>query len=116
MQNLQTATDPACRLFQKSSEPGHYRQPGATPQGTYCVSPSGVLLGSINSNDPKRILDLLDKSLAKWATLSREERLLPDDPAKQLPAIKRPERFYPEDGLVLSVNSRDMPRDGDKPK
>src|SRR5262245_8985587 len=116
MQNLQTGTDPECRLFQKFAELGHYRQPNATRQGTYCVSPSGVLLGSINSNDPKRILDLLEKSLAKWETLSREERLLPADPRKQLPDIKRPERFYPEDGLVLSVTSRDMPREANHPK
>ena len=80
MQNLQTGTDPECRLFQKFAELGHYRQPGTTRQGTYCVSPSGVLLGSINSNDPKRIADLLERSLAKWETLSREERLLPTDP------------------------------------
>jgi hypothetical protein len=116
MQNLQTGTDPECRLFQKFAELGHYRRPGATRQGTYCVSPSGVLLGSINSNDPKRVLDLLEKSLAKWETLSREERLLATDPRKQLQAIKRPERFYPEDGLVLSVTSRDMPRNADEPK
>src|SRR5262245_22533293 len=116
MQNLQTGTDPECRLFQKFAELGHYRQPNATRQGTYCVSPSGVLLGSINSNDPKRILDLLEKSLAKWETLSREERLLPTDPRKQLSAIKRPERYYPEDGLVLTVTSRDMPRDEGQPK
>lgn len=116
MQNLQTGTDPECRLFQKFAELGHYRTPGATRQGTYCVSPSGVLLGSVNSNDPKRILDLLDKSLAKWQALSREERLLPTDPKKQLAEIKRPERFYPEDGLVLYVTSRDMPRDEGQPK
>src|SRR4030095_8239989 len=105
MQNLQTETDPKCRLFQKFADLGHYRQPGATRQGTYCVSPSGVLLGSINSNDPKRVLDLLDKSVAKWETLSREERLLPTDPRKQLPDIKRPERVYPEDGMVVVVKS-----------
>jgi hypothetical protein len=116
MQNLQTGTDPECRLFQKFAELGHYRQPGATRQGTYCVSPSGVLLGSMNSNDPKRILDLLEKSLAKWETLSRDERLLPTDPKKQLPDIKRPERYYPEDGLVLTVTSRDMPRGEGQPK
>ena len=116
MQNLQTGTDPECRLFQKFSEIGHYRQPGTTRQGTYCVSPSGVLLGSINSNDPKRILDLLEKSLAEWEKLSREERMLPTDPKKQLADIKRPERYYPEDGLVLTVTSRDMPRETDKPK
>lgn len=114
MQNLKTGTDPECRLFQKFSEIGHYRRPGTSRQGTYCVSPSGVLLGSINSNDPKRILDLMERSLAKWATLKREERLLPTDPRKQLADIKRPERYYPEDGLVLNVSSRDMPREQGK--
>jgi hypothetical protein len=111
MQNLKTGTDPECRLFQKFAEQGHYRRPGGSRQGTYCVSPSGVLLGSINSNDPKRVADLLEASFAKWGTLKREERLLPTDPRKQLADIKRPERHYPEDGLVLHVTSRDMPRE-----
>jgi hypothetical protein len=111
MQNLQTGTDPECRLFQKFAELGHYRRPGATRQGTYCVSPSGVLLGSVNSNNPERIADLLERSLAKWGTLPREERLLPADPRKQLADIRRPERHYPEDGLVLNVTSRDLPRE-----
>lgn len=114
LQNLKTGTDPECRLFQKFAELGHYRRPGSSRQGTYCVSPSGVLLGSANSNDPKRIADLLEKSLAKWDTLKREERLLPTDPRKQLAEIKRPERHYPEGGLVLNVSSRDMPRAGGK--
>jgi hypothetical protein len=114
MQNLETGTDPECRLFQKFAELGHYRRPGTSRQGTYCVSPSGVLLGSINSNDPKRVADLLEKSLARWDTLKREKRLLPADPRKQLADIKRPERHYPEGGLVLNVTSRDMPREGGK--
>jgi hypothetical protein len=115
MQNLETGTDPECRLFQKFAERGHYRRPGATRQGTYCVSPSGVLLGSVNSNDPKRIADLLERSLAKWGTLKREERLLPADPRDQLADIRRPERHYPEGGLVLNVTSRDLPREKAKP-
>jgi hypothetical protein len=114
MQNLKTGTDPECRLFQKFAELGHYRRPGTTRQGTYCVSPSGVLLGSANSNNPERIADLLERSLAKWGMLTREERLLPTDPRKQLADIKRPERHYPEDGLVLNVTSRDMPREKGK--
>lgn len=116
MQSLRTGTDPECRRFQKFAEQGHSRQPGASRQGTYCVTPSGVLLGSINSNDPRRIADLLEKSLAKWQTLKREERLLPDDPARQLADIKRPERFYPQDGLVLNVTARDLPRDDKEAK
>src|SRR5436190_6041428 len=74
MQNLRTGTDPECRLFQKFAELGHYRRPGTSRQGTYCVSPSGILLGSINSNSPNRIAELLEQSLVKWGTLSREER------------------------------------------
>ena len=116
LQNLETGTDPECRLFQTFAELGHYRRPGTSRQGTYCVTPSGVLLGSINSNDPKRILALLETSLAKWRTLGREERLLPTDPREQRAAIRRPERFYPADGLVLSVTSRDLPRDAERPK
>jgi hypothetical protein len=116
MQNLQTGTDPECWLFQKFAELGHYRTPGTTRQGTYCATPSGILLASINSNDPKRIADMMQRALAKWQTLKREERLLPDDPKKQLPNIKRPERYYPEDGLVLRVTSRDLPRDLPKAK
>ena len=96
MQNLETGTDPECRLFQKFSEIGHYRRPGASRQGTYCVTPNGVLLDSMNSNDAKQIANLMEKSLTKWATLKREERLLPSDPSKQLAEIKRPERYYPE--------------------
>jgi hypothetical protein len=111
LQDLKTGTDPECRLFQKFAERGHYRRPGATRQGTYCVSPSGLLLGSANSNDPKRVADLLEKSLARWGTLRREERLLPADPREQLADIRRPERHYPEGGLVLHVTSRDLPRE-----
>jgi hypothetical protein len=116
LQNLQTGTDPECRLFQKFAELGHYRRPGTTRQGTYAVTPSGLLLASINSNDPQRIADMLRRALAKWQTLSRKERLLPDDPQKEVANIRRPERSYPQDGLVLYVTSRDMPREGQPAK
>jgi hypothetical protein len=108
---LQGGKDPECRLFQKFAELGHYGgTPGTTRQGTYATTPSGVFLGSINSNDPARVAEMLRKALAKWKTVSREARLQPTDPEKQLADINRPERFYPEDGLVLYVTSRDLPR------
>jgi hypothetical protein len=95
MQNLKTGTDPECRLFQKFSEIGHYRRPGSSRQGTYCVSPSGVLLGSINSNDPERIAELLEKSLTKWAMLKREERLLPTTRGNSWPISSAPSVITP---------------------
>jgi len=116
LQNLQTGTDPECRLFQTFAEQGHSRLPGATRQGVYAATPSGILLASLNSNDPERVAEMLRHALDKWQTLSRDERRMPDDPRKQTADIKRPERFYPKDGLVLHVTSRDMPRPADNSK
>jgi hypothetical protein len=108
---LQGGTDPECRLFQKFAEKGHYGgSPGTTRQGTYVTTASGAFLGSVNSNDPKRIADLLRNGLARWQALSREERMFPGDPKEQLPAIRRAEKYYPEDGLVLYATTRDLPR------
>ena len=116
LQNLQGGNDPECRLFQKFAELGHYGgSPGTTRQGTYATTPSGVFLGSINSNDPVRVAKMLRQALAKWKTVSREARLQPTDPEKQLADIKRPERYYPEGGLVLYVTSRDLPRQAAQP-
>ena len=109
---LQNGSDPECRLFQKFAEQGHYGgRPGTTRQGTYVTTASGAFLGSINSNDPKRIADLLRRGLAQWQALPREERMLPTNPQAQVAAIRRAERFYPQDGLVLYVTSRDLPRE-----
>ena len=50
-------------------------------------------------------------SLAKWETLARRSGCCPPTRGNKLADIKRPERYYPEDGLVLYVTSRDLPRD-----
>jgi hypothetical protein len=110
---LQMGADPECKLFQTVCEQGHYggRAKTSTRQGTYAAAPSGVMLASINSNDPVQVARMLQRALARWETLTRAERLLPEDPDKQSAAVKRPERLYPRDGLVLRVYSRDMPRE-----
>ncbi len=54
---------------------------------------------------------MLERALEVWNRLPREERLLPDEILSDAPEILRPERFYPEGGLVLRVNSRDLPRE-----
>ena len=109
---LQNGSDPECRLFQKVAEQGHYGgRPGSSRQGTYAAAPSGVLLASLNSNDPRRIAAMLQRALARWEKLSRRERLLPRDPDSESASLRRAERFYPKDGLVLQVYSRDLPRE-----
>lgn len=109
---LQNGNDAECVLFQKFAEQGHYGgRPGTTRQGTYAATPSGVLLASLNSNDPLRVADMLQRALAKWETLPRAERLLLEDPKNQTATLQRPEQYYPQDGLVLHVNTRDLPRD-----
>jgi hypothetical protein len=109
---LQTGSDPECALFRKAAEQGHYGgRPGSTRQGTYAAAPSGVLLASINSNDPTRIAAMLRRALARWERLPREDRLLPKDPQGQSASVRRAERFYPKDGLVLQVFTRDRPRE-----
>jgi hypothetical protein len=111
---LQSGADPECRLFQKVAEQGHYAGralPSSTRQGTYAAAPSGVLLASINSNDPVRIAAMLERALEKWETLSREERLLSEDPQAAMPELRRGEGLYPKGGLVLQLHSRDLPRE-----
>jgi hypothetical protein len=109
---LQRGRDPDCQFFQKFAENGHYGgSPGTTRQGTYAATPSGMLLAAANSNDPERIASLMKSALARWKSLSREERLLASDPQATTTQIRRPESRYPEDGLVLKVNSRDLPRE-----
>jgi hypothetical protein len=108
---LQTGTDTECRHFQKMANQGHYGGRPGTRQGTYVAAPSGVMLASMNSNDPTQIAAMLQRALAKWATLSLEQRQLPEKPESQAAEVRRLERLYPEKGLILRVNTRDLPRE-----
>lgn len=110
---LQSGSGPECELFQKIAEQGHYAgrtQPTNTRQGTYAATVTGVFLGSINSNDPAQMVKMLEAALAKWASLSSDQRRRTEAQAALLPGGSRWEQRRPEDGLVLRVNSRDLPR------
>jgi hypothetical protein len=112
---LQSGRDAECRLFQKFAEQGHYggrTVPSNTRQGTYAVTPSGVFLASLNSNDPEAVAGMLRRALDKWKTLTREQRLSAESAAPAPADLSRAERFYPADGLALQVHSRDLPREG----
>ena len=81
-------------------------------QGHYAVTPSGELLASSSNTDPKALAELMKQALAKWATLSREKRLLSKAPdPKTAENWQRMEALYPEDGLALRVVARDQKRE-----
>jgi hypothetical protein len=111
---LQTGSDPEAKLAQKVFEQGHYAgrtQPSSTRQGIYATAPSGVMLASVNHNDPKVVANMLRRALQKWDTLTEAERFLDADPNEATASIRRPESFYPLDGLALRVFTRDLPRE-----
>ncbi|HEY0867838.1 MAG TPA: hypothetical protein VGE01_10680 [Fimbriimonas sp.] len=94
-------------------EQGHYAgrtRPTNTRQGTYATAPSGVLLASINSNDPNAMADMLRRALDRWNAMSESERMNVGAAARTS-EVRRPEQKYPTDGLVLRVFSRDLPRE-----
>jgi hypothetical protein len=111
---LQVGKDPECLLAQKIFEQGHYAgrtQPSNTRQGIYAAAPSGFMLASINTNDPIAMAGMLRRALDKWNAMTPFERSSSVDVEAQAKQINRPEAKYPEDGLVLRVFSRDLPRE-----
>ncbi len=110
---LQNRDDAECRFFQGFSEEGHYggrKQPTTTRQGIYACTPSGKFLASINSNGPEHVARMLRKALARWETLSDEERYGETPPVARPEDLRRPEDNYPTDGLALRVHTRDLAR------
>lgn len=110
---LQHGDDPASRIFQKLAEQGHYAgrvKPTNTRQGIYATAPNGVLLASVNTRDAGRVADMLEEALRKWASMAPDERMLSDEEAARIASSPGWERLYPDDGLVLRVVARDIPR------
>ena len=90
---------------------GHYGgRPGASRQGIYVCAPSGEFLASVNSNSPDRVLKTMRRGLEQWKALPAKERNLPAD--AQIKPTHRWEDSYPEEGLVLSMFTRDLPASG----
>lgn len=120
---LQAGKDADCLLFQKFARqpltlPARVRGTGSgrdeigVRQGAYAVTPSGMLLASANTPDPRDVAHLLRLALEKWKSLAREQRLLPEAPdPRAADNWRRWAKLYPRDGLVLSVVCRDLPRE-----
>ncbi len=104
---LQNGDDPECKYFREFAEQGHYRGEGSTRQGTYICTPSGILLGSMNSHNADSVLKMMQVALKKYELLEPKQRLLAAD-AKILPD-HRWESSYQPDGLDLTMIARDIP-------
>lgn len=99
-----------CRMFQRFAELGHYggrTEPSNTRQGIYAVSPSGELLASVNTQDPRALATMLSRALEAWEALPDEQRWLPEGQTRALARVRRWRDSYPTNGLVLAVTLRD---------
>lgn len=110
---LQRGGDAECDLFRGFCEQGHYggrSEPTGTRQGIYAVTPSGRLLGSVNTHSPERMTAMLRAALARWAELPEAERRLGEEMQMRIAAARRFEDRCPADGLVLAEYLRDLDR------
>ncbi len=108
---LQRGQDGECLLFQKIAEQGHYAGrtvPSKTRQGIYAATAGGTLLASVNTRNPRRVADMLERALARWEELGRKER---KEGASPVESVRRWETRYPADGLVLRTSVRDIDRE-----
>jgi hypothetical protein len=112
--HLQSGNDAECRLFQKIAEQGHFAGrtlPSFTRQGTYATTADGTLLASWNKTDPRIVARKLREALKNWDKLKAEGRKFSGEDPLDIAQLSRADRFFPEGGLVLKVNTRDLPRD-----
>ena len=112
--HLQSGEDAECLLFQKIAEQGHYAgrtRPSFTRQGTYATTADGTFLASWKKNDPRYVARKLREALENWDKLKAEGRKFSAEDPLDIALLSRADRFFPEDGLVLKLNTRDLPRD-----
>lgn len=107
---LQNLDDPECIHFRKIADVGHYRAHRTTRQGIYVCTPSGILLGSLNTHSVEKVKNLLLTSLKKYDELETDERRL-ENPRSILPD-HRWEQSKPAKGLELTMYARDLPTSG----
>ena len=93
---LESGKDAASRLYQKIAT-RHIRGL-RTSQGTYILTPSGILLSSRHSIKEDELAEYLEKGLDKYKQLSKKERL-----GTATRESRKSSSLYPEDGLVLSL-------------
>lgn len=103
---LQNGDDPECLHFQKIADVGHFRAHRSTRQGIYVCTPSGILLGSLNSHNLDAVITMMKTSLEKYQKLEPGERKLAND--TDIRPKHRWEDSHPADGLSLTMYARDL--------
>jgi hypothetical protein len=87
----------------------------ATYQGVFVATPSGLLLAGSHEDmhDARKVEKLMHRGLEKWGKHAPAERLMTKEvfatAVAELGDVERRSQ-YPQDGLVLSVICRDLPR------
>jgi hypothetical protein len=87
----------------------------ATYQGVFVAAPNGLLLAGSHEDmhDARKVEKLMRRAQEKWEKLSPADRLMSKEvfakAVAELDDVERRSR-YPQDGLVLSVICRDLPR------
>ncbi|MBB14756.1 hypothetical protein CMK22_05755 [Candidatus Poribacteria bacterium] len=84
-------------------------------QGVFVATPSGLLLAGTHhdARDTREVKKLLQEGLKKWKTISPVGRFMTKEMfSKAVEELAKEEssKWYPADGLVLSVICRDLPR------
>lgn len=110
---LQRQPDEKGVFFRHIAEQGHYggrTYPTATRQGSYTFTAAGQFLAAINTRDPQRMTEMLRTALDRWRAA---DNLGQPSPVPLVDA-RADDRGYPNDGLVLQLVARDLPREVDE--
>ncbi len=105
MWRLQRGSEADCLLFQRWSNGGKRITDRGTRQGFWVFTPSGQVLGRINTRSSERVLAMLDEALERWRSLPPSARQLAGD---VIDPEHRWEQGYPAGGLALERFSRDL--------
>ena len=98
-------SDPEAVAFQLMAGLGHYGAGAGSKQGIYVCTGEGEFLASVNSNDPKVVLEMMERGLKSWQELPKKEVKQPESAPKP---VHRFEWSYPKDGLVLKETFRTL--------
>lgn len=110
---LQSGEGPECVFFRTMASDGRSVEPNPnrTRQGIYCFAPSGRRLGSILSNNPAHVAQMIEDATKVWDAMPESARYASGGLEERPEGRIRYEWSYPEDGLVLRITSRDLPRE-----